>query len=59
MKLFLTETHRRTTTPRSTRQRLSRLATVAAHAPRTRRLTGRVTDADGQHSAEVSFSSSI
>lgn len=59
MKLSLTETHRHTTIPQPTHQRLSRLATVDAHAPRTRNLTDRVTDVDREHSATTGFASSI
>ncbi|WP_149825440.1 FxSxx-COOH cyclophane-containing RiPP peptide [Streptomyces tailanensis] len=46
-------------TARSAHKKLAPLAAVAADAPRTRRSTGRVTDARGSQLARAGFTSSI
>ncbi|HSX97956.1 MAG TPA: hypothetical protein VLG91_11295 [Streptomyces sp.] len=59
MNLSFTKTTPGSDTTRSAHRRLAPLATVAAHAPRTRRSTGRVTDARDLRLAKQGFSSSI
>lgn len=59
MNLSFTETKRGSDTTRSAHTRLAPLATVAAHEPRTRRSTGRVTDARDLGLSRQGFASSI
>ncbi|EMF55857.1 MULTISPECIES: hypothetical protein [Streptomyces] len=59
MNLSLTKTARGSDTTRSAHRRLTPLATVAAHEPRTQRSTGRVTDARDLDLARQGFTSSI
>lgn len=59
MKLFPTETPRRTTTARPTRRKPGLLAAVAVHELRTRRLTDRATSVNGRRDAAPSFNSSL
>ncbi|MEU6799531.1 hypothetical protein [Streptomyces neyagawaensis] len=59
MNLSLTKTTRASEAARSAHKRLTPLATVDAQEPRTRRSTGRVTEAHGRDAARAGFTSSI